>query len=48
MKKYPKSAVKLFRLDLTAPISGLSNEILSIFVAQENAKLPSVKVRGLE
>ena len=48
-KKYPKSALKFFfKLHITVPVSGLSNEILCILVAQENAKLPKVKVVGLK
>ena len=44
-----KNAVKFFfKLNLIAPISGLSNEILCILVAQETAKLPNVKFGGLK
>ena len=37
-----------FILNSIALISGLLNEILCIFVAQETAKLPNVKVGGLK
>ena len=48
-KKIPKSALKLFfKLNPIAPISGLSNEILCILVAQETTKLPNVKVGDLK
>ena len=48
-KKYLKSAVKLFfKLNPIAPISGLSNEILCILVAQETVKLTILKVGGLK
>ena len=48
-KKYLKSAVKLFfKVNLIAPKSGLSNEILFILLVQETAKLPIVKVGGLK
>ena len=48
-KEYLKSAVKLFlKLNLIASISGLSNQILCIFIAQETAKLPNDKVGGLK
>ena len=40
-EKYPKSALKVFfKLNLIAPVSGVSNEILCILAAQETAKLP--------
>ena len=46
--KYLKSAVKIFfKLNLIAAISRLSEDILCVFVAQETAKLPNVKVGGL-
>ena len=35
-------------MNLIAPISGLSNEILYILVAQQTVKLPYVKVGGLD
>ena len=45
MKENPKSALKLFlKLNNIAPVSGLSNVIIRILVAQETAKLQKVKV----
>ena len=40
-------SISFFLVNSIAPISGLSNEILFILVAQETAKLPNVKVGGL-
>ena len=37
-----------FMLNPITPISGLSNEILFILVAQETAKLPKIKFGGLK
>ena len=48
-KKHLKSDVKtLFYLNLITSISGLSSEILCIFLAQETSKLPNVKVGRLK
>ena len=45
-EKFFLSAVKLFfKLNPMAPISGLSNEILCILVAQETIKLLNVKLK---
>jgi len=41
-----KSAVTTLKIDPIAQISGLSNELLSTFVVQVDAKVPEVKVRG--
>ena len=49
VEKYPESAFKLFfNLHMIAPVSGLSDEIVCILVAQETAKLSNVKVGGLK
>jgi len=48
-KNYPKSAFKLFlKLNFIAPVSGLSNEILCILLAQETPKKLEVRVGGFK
>ena len=48
-EKIPLKCFKLIvKQNPFAPVSGLSNEVVSILVAQETAELPSIKVGGLK